>query len=128
MHCCELARTGQTLPQTLPDDWLVANVQPTTYADLNQQLQETISAADNTTIAQTYEEKRQKNYEVRFDNTEKKQHRQVFFCFRRETVNWNDVVNYYANKKNTIKRNVKNEVTELFGFVVEFCSNPYLRT
>lgn len=81
MHCCELARTGQTLPQTLPNEWLVTNVQTTnsnetaTYANLNEQLKETINQTNSTdnslesdaekkATAQTYEEKRQKNYEV----------------------------------------------------------------
>ena len=102
MHCCDIARVGQTLPPTLPDEWLHANIMQRertesltkvndnpTFAKLNQQLQETFNlkkttedkTADNSAEAAeterknnmvTYEEKRLKNYEVCFE---------VFFLF-----------------------------------------------
>lgn len=90
MHCCDIARTGQPLPVSLPDAWLPANPaqeerknslsktnEAPTYADLNQQLKETVqssnssaetSEAERKLIAATYEEKRLRNYEVRFVN------------------------------------------------------------
>ncbi len=94
MHCCDIARTGQTLPVSLPDEWLPTNTiqrdrinslpksnDIPTYANLNQQLKETINqintTEDNSTaetteaerkaILATYEEKRKKNYEVRLE-------------------------------------------------------------
>lgn len=95
MHCCDIARTGQPLPTSLPDEWTPKNLiqrdqinstskttttSNLTYANLNQQLKETINQPNSTTSTekssdeiteaekkitmQTYEEKRQKNYEV----------------------------------------------------------------
>lgn len=93
MHCCGIARTGQTLPLTLPDEWLSTNITQRdrinsasksntiqTYANLNQQLKETFNQTNPTTetpsaeeteaekksALQTYEEKRLRNYEVCF--------------------------------------------------------------
>jgi intersectin len=94
MHCCEIVRTCQTLPTSLPDDWLLdstsrnertnsvskTNITPT-FGSLNQQLKETfhLPATGDTGVSQstdelseqerkaalvTYEEKRLKNYEV----------------------------------------------------------------
>lgn len=94
MHCCDMARAGQPLPLQLPDEWLHAPVErtepasksdgtSTTYAQLNQQLKETITASEESkgnaaseemTEAEqksaqiTYEDKRLKNYEVRRSN------------------------------------------------------------
>lgn len=95
MHCCDLLRAGQTLPATLPDEWLPGSSQPreridslskgsvnSTFAGLNQQLKETFNAPNTTennatqsaseqteaeqkAAAVTYEEKRLRNYEVR---------------------------------------------------------------
>ncbi|CAF0815781.1 unnamed protein product [Rotaria sordida] len=93
MHCCDIARTGQSLPIRFPDEWLHKNIiqqeridtssksnDNRTFASLNQQLKE-ISTSTNTTentstnrsnetteaerklIMQTYEEKRLRNYE-----------------------------------------------------------------
>lgn len=96
MHCCDIARTGQTLPSRLPDEWLLSNqTQPEridlsaqsngnqAFANLNQQLKETFNQPNTTenapanpsaesveaerkSILATYEEKRLKNYEVRY--------------------------------------------------------------
>ena len=84
MHCCDIARTGQTLPGSVPNEWLPTNTMQSdrssksndipTYAQLNQQLKETINQTETSAEAaeaekkqtiQTYEEKRQRNYEVR---------------------------------------------------------------
>jgi hypothetical protein len=94
MHCCDIARTGQTLPSHLPDEWLQANITPReridsvtksngnqTFANLNQQLKDTFNVpkttetnttdvsaeaaeAERKAIIATYEEKRLRNYEV----------------------------------------------------------------
>ncbi len=90
MHCCDIVRAGQTLPTRLPDEWLNINnmqrertgslgktnfIQP--FASLNQELKdvfkssstrdnespETVEAERKNSLV-TYEEKRQKNYEV----------------------------------------------------------------
>jgi acetylornithine/succinyldiaminopimelate/putrescine aminotransferase len=93
MHCCDIARTGQTLPVSLPNEWLPTNTiqrdrinsssksnDIPTYAQLNQQLKETMNTTETTPtnssaeaaeterklMLATYEEKRQKNYEVCF--------------------------------------------------------------
>ena len=90
MHCCEIVRAGQTLPTTLPDDWLSntrtppKSTTPSSFASLNQQLKETfgtgsatpppnatpsageMSEAEQKAAHVTYEEKRLKNYEVKF--------------------------------------------------------------
>jgi hypothetical protein len=87
MHCCDIARTGQLLPSSFPDEWSPTNTVQRdrinslsksndipTYAHLNQQLKETLNSTETTSaetteaerksIAATYEEKRLKNYEV----------------------------------------------------------------
>ena len=82
MHCCEIARTGQTLPPTLPDEWLSSNIQQPQQRDRidsSSKSQENANPANlNTTenpsaeqteaekksIQATYEEKRLKNIEV----------------------------------------------------------------
>ncbi len=79
MHCCDIIRTGQTLPVRLPDEWSKGqqtsakpNInQP--FASLNQDFKalstnenhspETVEQERKNSIV-TYEEKRQKNYEV----------------------------------------------------------------
>ncbi len=96
MHCCDIARIGQTLPPRFPDEWLPTNrIQRErvdslsksngnqTFVNLNQQLKETFNLRNTTetppenasaeqTEAErkatlaTYEEKRLKNYEVCF--------------------------------------------------------------
>lgn len=92
MHCCDIARTGQPLPISLPDGWLPTNAvqderknslpksnETPSYAELNQQLKETIQASNNSSATEpnepdrkptvaTYEEKRLKNYEVCSEN------------------------------------------------------------
>jgi hypothetical protein len=91
MYCCDIIRSGQTLPSRLPDEWLqgttiqrertgsvVKSNSNQTFAFLNQELKDTFktinpmeSLSDETTETErrnsivTYEEKRQKNYEVR---------------------------------------------------------------
>ncbi|CAF1464097.1 unnamed protein product [Adineta steineri] len=60
MHCCDIVRTGQTLPSRLPDEWLPTNQMQReridssssaksngnpSYAILNQQLKETFNVA-----------------------------------------------------------------------------------
>ncbi len=91
MHCCDIARTGQSLPFSLPDEWSPAHVMQReridtvpksnntqTFADLNKQLKETFNTTETTpanpsneateaerkSALATYEEKRLKNYEV----------------------------------------------------------------
>jgi hypothetical protein len=96
MHCCDIARTGQTLPTHLPDEWLHTNIiqreridsssksnDNPTFANLNQQLKETFNQtkptentatnpsaeaaeAEQKLAAATYEEKRLRNIEVGF--------------------------------------------------------------
>ena len=136
MHCCDMARAGQTLPMQLPDEWLHAPVErtdlasksdgnATTYAQLNQQLKETIAASDESkggmpsdemTEAErksaqiTYEDKRLKNYEVRRTN-DAVLRSLIALLPRREIENWNVVGKCYANRKNAIRRNAKNEVS-----------------
>jgi hypothetical protein len=91
MHCCDIVRAGQTLPSRLPDEWSKGNQtlrdrtsslakpnvsQP--FASLNQEFKaqnnlenhspETVENERKNSLV-TYEEKRQKNYEVR-----------IFFC------------------------------------------------
>ena len=90
MHCCEIVRTGQTLPTRLPDEWTKGtqtlrdrtgslsrtNITPA-FASLNQDLKDIMKSSStnenhspetvenerkNNVI--TYEERRQKNYEV----------------------------------------------------------------
>jgi hypothetical protein len=103
MHCCDIARTGQTLPSYLPDEWSQTNIiqrdrislssksnDNQTFANLNQQLKETFhqtnptettptnspaetTETDKKSTMPTYEEKRLKNYEVCFKN--------IFFVF-----------------------------------------------
>ncbi len=95
MHCCDIARTGQILPSSLPDEWSQTNIMPRdrinslskstnnpTFANLNQQLKETFNQTNTTennpsaetteaerkSILATYEEKRLKNYEVCLKN------------------------------------------------------------
>ncbi|UJR27176.1 hypothetical protein I4U23_008472 [Adineta vaga] len=59
MHCCDMARNGQTLPSQLPEEWLQISAMQhdrtdissksndnLTYANLNQKLQETINATN----------------------------------------------------------------------------------
>ena len=137
MHCCDLLRAGQTLPTSLPDDWLPGiaphreradslpkgNVNAT-FAGLNQQLKETVNTTENTTAqagdepteaeqraaAITYEEKRLKNYEVRRSKRCVQCIVGVLSSTRMETANWNVVDNSYANRKNGSRRSAKNEV------------------
>jgi hypothetical protein len=90
MHCCDIVRAGQTLPSRLPDEWSKGN-QPQhermgslakanvsqAFASLNHDLQDAFKAPNtiqnnspetvenerkNSLV--TYEDKRQKNYEV----------------------------------------------------------------
>lgn len=90
MFCCDIARTGQPLPVSLPNAWLPTNPaqeerknslsktnEALTYAELNQQLKDTVQSSnppaepselEKKLIAATYEEKRLKNYEVHFRN------------------------------------------------------------
>ena len=125
-----MARAGQTLPVQLPEEWLpdpasTSDGTPTTYAQLNQQLKETITASDESkagvpseemTEAErksaliTYEEKRLKNYEVRRVNDAVPRSLIALLSPRRETENWNAAGNYCASRKNAIRRNAKNEV------------------
>jgi hypothetical protein len=90
MHCCDVIRAGQTLPTHLPDEWLNTNTmqrdrtgslakanvyQP--FGIINQDLRDTFQSlntrendspetveAERRNSLVTYEEKRQKNYEV----------------------------------------------------------------
>ena len=90
MHCCDIVRAGQTLPTRIPDEWLQGNAMPRdqtgslarqnvspAFASLHQDLKDTFSShvsTENHTSENaeterrnsivTYEEKRQKNYEV----------------------------------------------------------------
>lgn len=111
MHCCDIVRAGQTLPTTLPDDWISStrtppkSTTPSSFASLNQQLKDTFgttsttppppittvtTVGDNNENEQksahvTYEEKRLKNYEVKLNiviSLEK-----FFLFFRMETKN-----------------------------------------
>ena len=89
MHCCDVLRAGQVLPVRLPDEWLHGNVmqrerissvsKPSispAFAQINQELQDAFKSpmADELPSGElerknslaTYEEKRQRNYEVRF--------------------------------------------------------------
>ena len=133
MHCCDIARTGQPLPISLPDGWLPTNAvqderknslpksnETPSYAELNQQLKETIQASNNSSATEpnepdrkptvaTYEEKRLKNYEVCSENCHLTNEKKNVFT-RREIANWNDVDNYYATKKKANAENAKNEV------------------
>lgn len=104
MHCCDIARSGQPLPTTFPDQWLqnaiaqqeqinpLAKRNDTpSFSSLNQQLKEVSNAANESEAAQnerkialaTYEEKRLRNYEVKILIKES-----VFLIFliRMETV------------------------------------------
>ncbi len=81
MHCCDIVRSGQTLPSRLPDEWLKgtqiqrerigsipkANISQA-FSSLNQDLKDTFENHSPETERKnslvTYEEKRQKNYEV----------------------------------------------------------------
>ena len=79
MHCCDIIRAGQTLPARLPDEWSKGHQTPIkpninqTFASLNPDLKalntnenhspETVEQERKNSIV-TYEEKRQKNYEV----------------------------------------------------------------
>jgi hypothetical protein len=79
MHCCDIVRAGQTLPSRLPDEWLKGNLTQNerknsfakTNISLNQEFRdifenhspETVESERKNSIV-TYEEKRQKNYEV----------------------------------------------------------------
>ncbi|CAF0755063.1 unnamed protein product [Adineta ricciae] len=93
MHCCDIARAGLPLPPQLPEDWLQISsmqreradtgsksIENQTYANLNQQLQETMTTVntpeptpanvsaeleevERKSALITYEEKRLKNYE-----------------------------------------------------------------
>ena len=98
MHCCDIARTGQTLPTRLPDEWLKGsqtlhertssiskpNVSQA-FASLNQELRDTFKSSNrnendspepvelerkNSMV--TYEEKRQKNYEDGYKELERR--------------------------------------------------------
>lgn len=91
MHCCEIIRTGQTLPTRLPDEWTKGtqtlrdrtsslsrtNITPA-FASLNQDLKDIMKSSntnenhspetienDRKNNINTYEDKRQKNYDVR---------------------------------------------------------------
>lgn len=84
MHCCDIVRSGQTLPTRLPDDWLKNNSQaplgranslakstisPPKFPSLSPMMNdenhspETIENERKNSIV-TYEEKRQMNYEA----------------------------------------------------------------
>ena len=100
MHCCDIARAGQSLPSRLPDDWSHTNIMQRertaslnkppamlspAFALLNHELQETFKSATNEETNETerknsivtYEEKRQKNYEVRHLQIKKKSKREI---------------------------------------------------
>jgi len=81
MHCCDIVRSGQTLPSRLPDEWgrVIQTQRERTgslpkpnisqaFASLNQDLKDTFENHSPETERKnsivTYEEKRQKNYEV----------------------------------------------------------------
>lgn len=94
MHCCDIVRTGQTLPTRLPDEWTKGtqtlrdrtgslsrtNITPA-FASLNQDLKDVLKSSNNTnenhspeTIenerknnAISYEDRRKQNYEVCFN-------------------------------------------------------------
>lgn len=93
MHCCDIIRAGQILPSRLPDDWLpnsgaprertgslATALVPHGFAGINQELKdvfkltntnenispETVENERKNSVT-TYEEKRQKNYEVCID-------------------------------------------------------------
>ena len=93
MHCCDILRAGQALPVRLPDEWLHANVMQRerissvskpfvspAFAQINQELQDAFKSpmADELPSGElerknslvTYEEKRQRNYEVRFERSD----------------------------------------------------------
>lgn len=90
MHCCDILRAGQTLPVRVPDEWLHTNVMQRerissvskpavslAFASINQELQDAFKSpmADELPSGElerknslvTYEEKRQRNYEVRVE-------------------------------------------------------------
>lgn len=95
MHCCDVVRVGQTLPKRVPDEWLQGSNAPRertgslsrangfqAFASFNQELKEAFAfpapveqqqqpqpsehaELERKNSLVTYEEKRQKNYEVR---------------------------------------------------------------
>lgn len=95
MHCCDIVRTGQALPSRLPDEWtskgtqtlrdrtgsLSRNNVTSAFASLNHELKDVLKSSNNANENHspemnenerknnviTYEEKRQKNYEVCFN-------------------------------------------------------------
>lgn len=106
MHCCDIVRSGQTLPSRLPDDWLkgtqiqrdrIGSVSKTNgnqvFANLNQELRDTFGNSSPETVELerknsivTYEEKRQKNYEVCISNKTYLMNKNLLSCLK--SIGW----------------------------------------
>lgn len=147
MHCCDIARAGQSLPSRLPDDWSHTNIMQRertgslnkpppmlspAFALLNHELQETFKSANNEEANETerknsivtYEEKRQKNYEVRHLQTKKKTKREIrrFPFSRMDTKNSNDVDKCCVNRRNGTSEIERNEVEKHRScLIVDLC-------
>ena len=143
MHCCDIARSGQSLPSRLPEDWSPSTFSQRertaslskppafspAFALLNRDLQETLKFTSNEESAaneierknsiESYEEKRRKNHEVRLSRSRRRN--EGLLSSRTDTKNSNDVDNSCVNRRNATSENAKNEVEHRWSASVEHC-------